>query len=278
MSYDSKMSEFDTILTSNKIQNSEEIKAKLIALGGTNEAALAQCSFEDLEALGIPLLLAKQIATVFRKNDSGSVDYVSSKKAERMTFEELLARYNPEEDNAISKRLIEIAGSNRFVVFRNGNIVDVDTSAMLLKEIKKGWGERSVVTVDRIIKPIYKVGEMPDNYVDENPLYPGRALRPDGTCDQLNRSWAGVPLRTRQLIYLAVTRSDLRMDSQRAGETLDVALEQDGERRLRERYPNASIEFDKLEKLSQLPSLKIELTRASNTGFPVGKKVQFYVN
>jgi len=36
-------------------------------LGGTTEASLRQCSWEDLEECGLPRLIARQVSQIFRK-------------------------------------------------------------------------------------------------------------------------------------------------------------------------------------------------------------------
>ena len=256
------------------------VKNHLLHLGATSESALAQCSFEDLESCGIPKLLAKTVAAIFRNAlQVEKPAWVSERTAERMTYEELLARYNPSEENAIFKKLKGHGEGKAFVVFQEGNQVDVVTSLKLLQEIKAGYGERPLlgISVNGTMKPIYKVGEKPDNLVDENPLYPGRTLRPDGTCDQLNRSWTGVPLKVRQLIYIAVKETkELQIASAVAHDILDLAVGSIDGDRLRMRYPKAAMLFQEKEKQGTLPTLKIELGKQTNKqNFPEGKRVLF---
>jgi hypothetical protein len=121
--------------------------------------------------------------------------------------------------------------------------------------------------VDGVMKPLYRVGEKPDNLVDENPLYPGRALRPDGTCDQLNRSWAGVSLKIRQLAYLAVKETKEHLvGTISAHDTLDhaLALSTQAWEWLSSRYPKAAMLYAEKEKQGTLPTLKIELGKQTN--------------
>ena len=63
-------------------------------------------------------------------------------------------------------------------------------------------------------------GDKKKEMVDENPIYAGRPLRPDGTCDQLNRSWEGVPLAIRQIIHIAINDTRELMVSHTAAHDL----------------------------------------------------------
>ena len=45
----------------------ESFLESLQELGGTTEASLRQCSWEDLEECGLPRLMARQVSQIFRK-------------------------------------------------------------------------------------------------------------------------------------------------------------------------------------------------------------------
>lgn len=258
----------------------EDFLRKIKLLGGTTPDRLKSLSYEDiLTALpsfdGVqPVALAKDIAKTWRNLAKGTTDSttvkrpVSSKKAERMTPEELVASFDPEEPNSpVGERLRKISKGEAFLVYIAGREVDVDRSVSLLKELKAGYPPRTHFEGKRV----YVVGEIPDNYADENPLYPGRPLRPDGTCDQLNRSWAGVSKIVRQFVHFALDYED-GIDPtgvggrDRAHNALDMALSQDALKKLKDRYPEIAIEFDEAEKQGELPNLLIPL------GQPVGPK------
>lgn len=239
----------------------DEFFDKLRAAGGTNETALAECSWSDLEKCGIPTLIAKQVANVFRSNSAKPDEpLVTSRMVERMTLEQVIARYNPREDNAIHERLRKEGKGKRFVAFLDTGETDVAGTMALLQEIKQGFGERQLYNARRI----YAVGESPDNLVDVNPIYPSRALRPDGTCDQTNRSWAGVPLEVRQLVHLIVPTINLSLE--KAHDLLDLALDPNAVARLSQRYAVAAVGFDERKRLGTLPSLKMLLAGGGEGG------------
>lgn len=264
--------------------NSDGFISNLKLAGGTSEERLKSFSWDEILNLlptascpVKPIALAKELANLFRGTGSGSgKQTVSVKKADKMSVRELVEVYDPEDsDNAIGKRLKDISKGNAFIVFSSGHTVDVDTTVMLLLELKKGFPPRTDIQVNNKIKPVYVVGYMPDNYADENPLY-GRPLRPDGTCDQTGRSWSGVDKEVRQLIKVARDIGELVIDTlDKAHSTLDLAILPDAMAKLRQRYRKASIKFDELEKTHGLPLLQVKLGANGKKLMENAKKVEW---
>jgi len=241
----------------------------LKASGASTEDRLKSLSYEDiLECLPSwenvkPKLLAKSIAQIFRgtqgnKEYSASSSFVSAKKAERMTPRELVESFDPENsDNSVGKALLAMSKNQPFIVYSDGRIVDFESTTKLLLEVKAGYPGRTDFTVSGQIKPVYAIGQLPDNYADENPLYPNRPLRPDGACDQTGRSWEGIPLEIRQLIRIAIDLKELVVTIETAHQTLDIAVGLDAMTKLRNRYRQSSLMFDQIN--FDLPKLKISL-------------------
>lgn len=218
MSYQQKLDEARALLDQHNSQvpdekgriNAEEFINKLKAAGGTNDAALSQCAWEDLQEFGLPRLLARQVATIFRKADKSEEKPVFKKsKVEAMSVNELVAAYDPRDKTSlVTSRLSQLLSNKRFVVFNDDGTVNVAVTTKLARECLDDFPERELYIVEGgTPSKTYRVGERPDVAFDENPLYPGRVLRPDGDCDQTNRSWAGVPLDAKQVIYLAVRQT-----------------------------------------------------------------------
>jgi hypothetical protein len=234
-----------------------------------------------------PWPLAKKIKAAFKelapKSDGGEIfpvhkpRPVSSKKAEKMTIEELVNAFDPEDPGPVGKVLHQKAKKKAFIVYSSGRNVDVEATLVLLKEVKQGYEARAHYKG----KKVYAVGELPENYADENPLYRGRPLRPDGTCDQTNRSWEGIPLEVRQFIAFCTEWEDGidvtgKGGLDRAHQAMNMAIAADALNQLRNRYPEIAIEFDEAQKLGKLPTLQIPLGQpvaAQEVGggpFPVG--------
>lgn len=277
MSYDSKIkSAREMVEEHNKNAKTsvdfDKFLEKLTEEGGSSDEALKAVSWEDLQKCGLPTIIARRLAYQFRQDSDGvggSSAYVSNKKAQMLTEKELVERYNPKDvKNAVGKRLKDMSDGKAFIVFDDSGNVLVDPSVQLLKDIMNGLPSVETTFVKSRPLPVYKVGDRPDAYSEENPLYPGRPLRSEETCDQTGRSWQGISIGIRQLLYLAVkVTKELEVRSAaNAGDVLDKVMAQDCTLdSLRSRYPNASKKYDELSKVGRLPLLKIKL------GGPSGK-------
>lgn len=248
--------------------------------GATSEDRLKKLSYEDiLECLpdvfieGLtpkklkPVLIAKDIAKIFREKEEANTEEkrpVSKVKADRLTIPELIAALDPEDlSSPVTERLRKISRNQKFIVYSQGRTIDVETTKKLLDEIKQGFSGRDSIEVNGKFFKVYNIGELPEAYAEENPLYHNRPLRPDGTCDQLNRSWEGVPFQVRQFIYLGVESKEIAVSREKAHDILDLVVSNNFEKimkTLRQRYTKTSLLFDEKEKTGKLPSLKITLS------------------
>lgn len=260
----------------------DQFQKKLKKIGGTTEELLAELKWEDLQVCGLPTLLARKVASIFRSplTDQADARYVPEKAANRMPPLYLIQSYDPSDPTTpVAKRLREISLGKKFIVFNTDSTVNVEHSLRLLNEIRKGYEARESVDIDgRIGVPVFAVGESTGEFVDENPLYAGRPLRPDGTCDQMNRSWEGVPAVIRQLLHFAVYGAhELQaFDIQRAHDLLDLALQPDAEKKIRTRFRKASAMWDEKNEAGQLPTLKVKIgvrttSNRSNNPFTINR-------
>jgi len=271
--------------------NPEEFAKNVKLAGGTSESRLSGFTYEDIaEFLPTvhvihgntgktmkPIGLARNIAQIWRAKEDAT-KLVGSKKAERMSPRELIENLDPEEDNPVYKKLAEIAKDEPFIVFNSGKTVDVETTLKLLIEIKKGYPGRQHIEVEGNVKKVYRIGELPEDHVDENPLYPNRPLRPDGTCDQTGRSWEGVSLNVRQLVRIAMKMGDIKnIDLDKANMIHDMVLQEGAFEKLKKRYPKSAIEFERLESLDELPKLRITIkVGGQSRPFDKGAKVEWH--
>lgn len=260
--------------------NPDDFVACIKASGGTNEERLKKFSYEELltcmpDGDIKPVVLAKQIAGIFRGKPSEHAKPISAKRASVMQPSELVESYDPEDPKGpVAKRLADLSRGQRFVVF-DGQVVDHESTTKLLLEVKAGHDGRDRYKLNGKFVPVYKVGDMPPNMVEENPFYKGRALRPDGTCDQTNRSWDGVDFKVRQLVRLIVLHHSVSYDTEGANDLMDkVMAAGDGAFEvLSDRYPKASEEFGKLEESGDLPRLKVPLKKEGQGPFSGGTQV-----
>lgn len=253
--------------------NSDQFFAKLAAAGGSSEGAIAQCAWEDLQEFGLPKLLARQVASVFRaKGKEEGTPVLKKSKVESMSVQELLTHYDPRTPaSLVTERLNAILPGKRFVVFA-GTGVDSAASAKLAAELLDGYPEREFYVVDDVPYKTYRVGERPDQSFDENPLYPGRILRPDGDCDQTNRSWSGVPLEIRQILFLAVSRTgEVKINSiNDAHNIFDLAVDGDALKTVRRRFVKSAALLGELAVQGKAPNLKVFKKPVEKSNNPFG--------
>jgi hypothetical protein len=273
MSYEDKISKVKEIIDShNKLAKKpidfEKFITNLQEAGGTTDEALKCCTWEDLEKFSLPTLLAKQAATAFRSKEESPRRIITEARAQVMTPRELLEHYDPRNhDNFVGKRLIELAKSNPCLVYNDDGTVNQDASAKLLDELRDGYPARETFMVNERPYKVYQIGQRPDQFAFENPLYPGTLLRPDETCDHTNRSWVGVPEVVRVLLYLAVKETkEIRVNSIDVSHAvLDFATD---EKKVRNRYTKASLMYDDLKTRGSLPTLRLSRsTRSVNDPF-----------
>jgi hypothetical protein len=267
MSYEFKIEKAKSIISSHnsvarKKVEFETFLGNLQDAGGTTDDALKSCTWEDLEKFGLPTLIAKQVCSAFRSKEEEKVERkaISEKKAQAMTAKELFEHYDPRNwDNFVGKKLKELADSKRCVVFNEDGSVNVDVSAKLVDELRDGFPEREQTEVNEVPFKVYHVGERVDQFAFENPLYPGTLLRPDETCTRTNRSWNGVCETIRVLLYLASKETkELRIrDEGDVHDAIDMAGTEDAEKKLRRRYPKASILYNELKAAGNLPTLRL---------------------
>ena len=238
--------------------------------GGTTEEAIKSCSYEDLQKMGLPVLIAKQAAKQFRSDENGkeqTVAYVSEKKAQQLTPKELLERFDPKDpDSTVAKRLKSLSRSKPFIVFNDGS-VNVPVSTQLLQEIRDDFPPReNFVDENNEVYEIYAIGQKPNAYASKNPLFSRRILRPDGTCDQTNRSWEGISDEIRQVVYLAVREtSELPVKTiADAHDILDLIMNRPDD--LSTRTQKARLLLKKLKETGNAPSLKVALKPSTKSG------------
>ena len=248
----------------------EKFFSKLIAVGGTTDEALSECKWEDLETCGLPRLLCRKVAEIFRGTDDKKKRLVSVKEsqAKALPVAELIEYYDPKEsDNAVAKVLEEKSKGKQFIVFNDDGSVNIEASLMLLNEIREGHSPRDFYSINGIPRQVYVVGGRPDKLADINPLFPSEVLRPDGTCSQTGRSWQSAEKETKQIVFLARTYSkEISIDKlSNAHDIMDIAVSDNGLDRIRQRCPKAAIRLAELKAQDSEPSLRKPIGQATGS-------------
>lgn len=244
--------------------------------GVFNDATLSSVTVEDLNAAGLPKILARQAVAIVSAKEAaeGTKPYISDKKAGQLTVQQLVEAFDPRDlDSAVAKRLAEMTKNKPCVVFAdeaNAKVAVAETVANV-NLIRDNYPARDFVTYNGSPTKCYVVGERPFDLADENPLFVGQPLLPpEQTCMVTNRSWTKAPLKVRQLARLACQTGEFRNTTENAHNLLDAVQDSDNADKLFEkwsnRYPKAALRFKDLEKTGDLPKLKI----ARNTNTPTG--------
>jgi len=242
-------------------------KENILKMGGIDDATRAMIKEEDLAEIGIPKLLARRLVAVFQENGATAEDpsrpFVSNRQADRMSFTALLERYSPEEENAVSKKLAELSKGHAFIVFADGGKVNVFESNRILHEVRKfGPIQDNITFVKDRPTRVYKVGELADEFISENPLFAGRALRPGEICEFTRLSWEGVPQETRLILALAVREThELSVTVEKAFDLIEAVRENPAW--VNTRCRKAVLMLDELKKTNSAPSLMVKPRRAA---------------
>jgi len=260
----------------------------LKATGGTTEDRLRRLRYEDIVKclpacqVGIepgksiriePILLAKDIAAVFRGRSQQSNEKKRPSKVKYMSATELIEHYDPKDsNNQVALRLAEIARCQPFIVFDDTGYVNNDITLKLLKELSDGYNSRKNYKHEDKIYKVHDIGECPKDFVDENPIFLGRPLRPDGTCDVLDRSWDGIAKENRQFIAFLIKHPDgptVRDDLDKTHSLFDLIeplgkdnTRKEAKEKLFDRYKNVVIDFEEAKQLGKLNPLLMSLTTA----------------
>lgn len=244
--------------------NFDEFEQNLKGAGGTSEAALAASSWEDLVDCGLSAkLLAKQVAGIFRQKteaDSNKNPYaVSPSKAKKMSPRQLIEAYDPEEpESHVASRLKTISKGQPFIVFKSDKTVDVEASFSLYNELKQGFPPRELYSGPEGTddpRPVFAVGYVLGKTFDENPIYKGDALRPDGSCSKTGVNWAPVSLETRQFIRIGREVGEIKIE--KIKDIYDLVSTDP--KQLKQMYQKTAVEFNSRKEEGKLPSLKVKM-------------------
>lgn len=177
---------------------------KLSELGGVTEDTLAAATWEDLQEAGLPKILAKRAAQLFRQEELQKDEPKSSGKLKNMSARELIAKLDyTDPKSAVAVRLKQLADNKRFLVIgEDGKLIE-DLTLMLFSELDE-FGEREYL-IEKAQKfyPVYAIGEQPFKVTREHPLFPGQPLRPNGDSNN-GLKWGEIPDNICHLLRFAI--------------------------------------------------------------------------
>lgn len=176
--------------------------------------------------------------------------------------EELIPNYNPQKDNRITKALKKIFGDKNVVAFKpDSKQVAVEETVNYIVDINNGLPEENAIEVNGELVRLYPIGKVPDQTVDEDPLFPGEPLKRGRSI--INRiNWSEFGKTERQFARILVDEEDINPDDKVHVRQLMADL-RDGMDRLKVEYPESYMIFKELQKKDGLPKLVLSMDEAS---------------
>ena len=243
--------------------NAEELQSALAGIGGDSLETLAELTEGDIEkfALGaeqtkIPPLKARAMVRKLQELTAPPAQSaetpsaapgafrrrITDANASNASLEELLASYDPAEDNAARRRLETLANGLNPLLYRGTELAIPETVAVF-NDIRNGEVLLEAPPVDGKPTERKPLGWIPGNVRPRHPLF-GTALRSDGQ-DSAGRQWTALPEQTRQLLSFLVEQGALTVSPQDENEIWDLyELAQKG--KIGERYSLLRAKFEGL--------------------------------
>lgn len=173
--------------------------------------------------------------------------------------DELIPLYKPNKNNRITEVLKKKFGNRNIIAFKpDSSEIAVEETVNYLVDLEQGYPEEDAIEVEGELVKLYPIGVIPNQTVDEDPLYEGIPLKRDrSTVNRIN--WNKIPLETRQFFRILVGRRDVKPDDRlNLNQIIFKKLEE-----LKTLFPEAYMEFRELKKNGDLPKLQISMTDAT---------------
>jgi len=186
-------------------------------------------------------------------------------------MEELLPYYKPTKKNRIYETLVKKFGSKPVIAFKPDTTeVAIEETLDYIADIQNGLPEETAIDVNGELVKLYAVGKIPNQVVDEDPLFEGSPLKRGRSI--VNRfNWSSVPIEVRQLFRILVDRDDINPnDRVNVAQLIKQTINE-----LKELFPEAFMEYKELKVKEDLPKLVLSIDEATtkrNDPFSINKR------
>lgn len=179
------------------------------------------------------------------------------------TEADLLNEFDPKSPNdPVTVELKKRFGSKPCVVYKLDGSLDVEATLAVMADLNSGLPEVKMVTSGGNLVDVYKIGDQPDQYVDEDPIWPGEILR-SGRSTVDHRDWSGISIDARRMCRIAVTMSMINARNRHDVATFVGLASKDEVSTV---YPEVAKEFRKLSAEGKLPTLRVKLSSVGSGG------------
>jgi hypothetical protein len=173
--------------------------------------------------------------------------------------EDLIPLYKPNKNNRITEALRKKFGSDPIIAFKpDSSEVAVEETINYLADLEQGFDKEETVDVDGELVRLYPLGVIPNQQVDEDPLFVGVPLKRDrSTINRVN--WDGINLETRQFFRLLMAKKDIDPNNRIAlSQILGKTFQE-----LKDIFPETYLFLKECKANGSLPTLKMSLTDAN---------------
>ena len=186
-------------------------------------------------------------------------------KLEHIPTDQLLEDYDPKQsDSPITIVLKKRFGNKAVIVFKPETTeVDIEATANYIADLEQGFPEEDTVKSQGELVRLNKVGKVPDQIIDEDPLFPNTPLKRGRSI--VNRAnWANISIECRQFARIAVETGEIDPDDKRDVKDVMKLVNCEAELdMLKEEYPEASVLYREQKKLNSLPNLVMTMEQAN---------------
>ena len=199
-------------------------------------------------------------------------------KAEDVNPTELLEHYHPEQPNhIITTTLKKKFGDKNIIVFKpDSKVIDIEATSNYIADLEQGFPEQETVESDGMLVRLYAVGQVPNQMIEEDPLFEGSPLKRGRSI--VNRvNWTDIGMPVRQFCRIIAQRDDFNVDDRLHVQEL-LRLAQEGTIALRKAYPDADLEYREMAQKNELPKLMLTMESANGkkqNPFNVGNNRKF---
>ena len=198
-------------------------------------------------------------------------------KLEDVQPSELLENYHPEQlSHPVTTALKKKFGEQKIIVFKSDSkIVDIDATSNYIADLEQGFPEQETVESDGELVRLYAVGQIPNQMIEEDPLFEGSPLKRGRSI--VNRiNWTDIDYTIRTFCRIIVTREDIDVNDRfhiqelmKLAQKRQIEVKGDNKKmvipsELREVYPEAYLEYRELAKKNELPKLTITMEQANS--------------
>ena len=198
-------------------------------------------------------------------------------KLEHIPTDQLLEDYDPNRNDSPVNIILNKRFENKAViVFKPDTTeVDIEATANYIADLDAGFPEEETVESQGELVRLYKVGEVPDQIMKEDPLFEGSPLKRERSI--VNRAnWSGISDESRQFVSIAVEMEEIDPNDRRDVKDI-IKLASLGLKNLQNEFPEVYLRYKERKKLNRLPNLTMTMEQAeiSKSNNPFGIKRQY---